>query len=213
MPAVNDRPVQLLVAHPERLDPQRRGAADALAGLAEELLDELTPQQVTALVERTRTLSERTGDTSLDADLESIIGPPLAPGERTRLAFEGLVRGAERRRALLTETVTAPEVARLIGAKTRQAAHDRLRAYRMLAVYDAGAWRFPMWQFDPEAPEGVLNGLPAVLRELAELDPYRRLQWLTTPQPELDNRTPAEALRAGEQRAVVMLAREAALGS
>jgi Protein of unknown function (DUF2384) len=208
----NDSPVHLLVAEPERLDPERHAAAQALAGLAEELLTELEPGEVSALVERIHELSEREGETSLDRDLEAIVGPRLESGERVRLAFEALLRGVERRRELLADTVTAPGAARLIGAETRQAPHDRLRAGRLLAVYDRGAWRFPIWQFDPEAPEGVIDGLAAVLSELSELDHYRRLQWLRTPQPDLEGRTPVEALRDGDARLVVMQAREAALG-
>jgi hypothetical protein len=211
MAPANDSPVQLLVADPERLDPERRAAAEALTRLAEEMLAELEPGEVSWLVEGTRELIGSAGQPSLDPELETIVGPPLESGERVRLAFEGVLRGVERRRQLLAATVTAPEAARLIGAKTRQAPHDRLRAGRLVAVYDRGAWRFPIWQFDPEGPEGVLDGLPAVLAELAELDPYRRLLWLSTPQPDLDGRTPVEALRDGDARLVVMQAREAAL--
>jgi hypothetical protein len=212
MTPATDTPVELLVAEPERLDPERRAAAEALAGLAGELLSELEPGEVTELVEHARELGEPRERGPLDADLDALVGPPLEPGERARLAFEGLLRGVERRRELLAETVTAPEAARLIGAKSRQAPHDRLRANRLLAVYDRGAWRFPLWQFDPAGPGGVIEGLPAALAELSSLDPYRRLQWLETPQPDLDGRSPVEALRDGEARFVAMQAREAALG-
>jgi hypothetical protein len=62
---------------------------------------------------------------------------------------------------------------------------------------DRGAWRFPLWQFDPEGPDGVVQGLPAVLRAL-RLSPLGKVSWLTRPNPFLDNKPPLDILKNGE---------------
>jgi hypothetical protein len=103
------------------------------------------------------------------------------------------------RRALLEGTVSVSELAHILGV-ARQTPHDRHKAGTLLAVKDGGQWRFPVWQLDPDGPDGVLAGLPAVLRALSEspLSAFGCLRWFTTGKPLLDGRTPIEALRAGD---------------
>jgi hypothetical protein len=76
----------------------------------------------------------------------------------------------------------------------------------LLAVMDRGALRFPPWQFDPEGEDGVVNGLPQVIRAL-EITPYQKVSWLTRSNYMLDDATPLVVLKRGEVDRVVRLAR------
>jgi hypothetical protein len=71
----------------------------------------------------------------------------------------------------------------------------------LLAVLDRGVWRFPAWQFDPEGPDGVVEGLPEVLRAL-EVSPLAKASWLVRPNQYLEGRTPLAALKEGRVEAV-----------
>src|SRR5690349_13699588 len=91
-------------------------------------------------------------------DVHPVTGRPTASREEQALvAFRSLLQLFEARRALLEEdTITAPQVAELLGV-SRQTPLNRLRDKTLLAVLDRGAWRFPLWQFDAEGPDGVLG--------------------------------------------------------
>ncbi|MGH3147230.1 MAG: hypothetical protein ACRDTR_15645, partial [Rubrobacter sp.] len=90
---------------------------------------------------------------------------------------------------------TAPQVANLLDT-TRQTPHDRVRSGTLLAVFDRGVWRFPAWQFDPEGPDGVIEGLPDVLQAL-HASPLAKASWLVRPNQYLEGRTPLETLKEG----------------
>jgi hypothetical protein len=68
---------------------------------------------------------------------------------------------------------------------------------------------YPVFQFEGRR---VLPGMRDVLRVLAPVvaTSWTIASWLTSPAPELDGRTPLEALRTGELDAVLALARQTA---
>ena len=132
-------------------------------------------------------------------------GRRFSAAERAEAEVDLLLRSFARRRELLADALTASEVATLLGT-TRQTPHDRLASGTLLAVMDRGAYRFPRWQFDPDGEDGVVRGLPAVIRAL-DVSPLAKLSWLTRANPMLDGRTPLACLRAGEAERVVALAR------
>lgn len=123
--------------------------------------------------------------------------PVPTPEERAKAHFLSLLDRFTARGRLLEDSLTAPQVARLLGS-SRQTPLTRLEAGSLLAVYDRGAWRFPAWQFDPEGPDGVVAGLSEVLRALGDLSPFAKLVWFTRANPYLEGRPPIEALRAGD---------------
>ena len=125
--------------------------------------------------------------------------------ERVAAEIDVLMRAFARRRELLAGTLTASQVARLLGT-SRQTPHDRLRAGTLLAVLDDGAWRFPAWQFDPDGDNGVVAGLPDVIRAL-DVSSIARISWLTRANAQLDGETPLACLKAGDLERVVALAR------
>ncbi|MEO0854111.1 MAG: hypothetical protein AAFY15_11525, partial [Cyanobacteria bacterium J06648_11] len=136
---------------------------------------------------------------------DSLAGKTYSRQERLELEMETLARHFARRRELLEGALTAPDVARLLGT-SRQTPHDRLRSQSLLAIKHNGKLMFPRWQFDPAGPDGVIDGLPEVLKAL-RLSDYSKLTWLARPNPYFESRTPVELLRQGERERVV---REAA---
>ncbi len=120
--------------------------------------------------------------------------------EKSALEMATLARSFRRRKELLEGALTAPKVAKLLDT-TRQTPHDRVRSGTLLAVLDRGVWRFPAWQFDPEGPDGVVEGLPDVLQTL-HTSPLAKTSWLVRPNQYLEGRTPLETLKEGRKEAV-----------
>lgn len=179
-------------------------------GTLQELWERLSRREWQALfAELERTLHEPLDGYEPGAVHPLTNAPVPTQEERARIYFLSLLDRFEARRRLLSDSLTAPQVARLLGS-ARQTPLTRLEADSLLAVYDRGVWRFPAWQFDPEGPAGVVAGLPEVLRALADVDNFARLVWLTKPNPYLDKRAPIDALRSGEVERVVNEARATA---
>lgn len=149
-------------------------------------------------------------DQKMDERADRLLERSFSPKERLELEFETLAQAFEYRRRLLSDTITASRVAEILGT-SRQTPHDRVKAQTLLAVQDNGAVRFPLWQFDPEGPDGVLRGFPAVLKALQFSD-FAKLSWFVRPNPFLDGRTPKEALKQGDHEAVLQEAEAAGYG-
>jgi hypothetical protein len=121
--------------------------------------------------------------------------------ERLQLEMESLTQHFAHRRQLLADALTAPQVAKLLGT-SRQTPHDRVASQTLLAIKDNGALRFPAWQFDPTGADGVVEGLPEVLKALPMSD-YAKLNWLTRENPYLDGHPPIQVLKQGDKAAVL----------
>jgi hypothetical protein len=117
--------------------------------------------------------------------------------DRALLAFRSLLQFFETRRDLLDGALTAPQTAKLLGV-SRQTPLNRVRENTLLAVLDRGAYRFPIWQFDPQGEGGVLPGLANVLDALEPQQPFAKLVWLRRPNPTLEGREPLDLLRDRE---------------
>lgn len=184
---------------------QERAARGAVAAL-QHLLDRTDPNEMDELAERVERALESVEASEEKRELAARIsgGRTYSPSERAALEAAVLARSFARRREVLAGALSAPEVADLLGT-SRQTPHDRTKACTLLGILDRGALRFPAWQFDPEGEDGVVSGLPDVLRVL-RLSPFGKASWLSRPNPHLDGRTPAEALKAGETAAVRRLA-------
>lgn len=167
-------------------------------GTLQELWDRLSRREWQALFEEVeRALQEPIAD-STPREVHALTKKPIPTAEeRATARFLSLLDGFTARRQLLDDSLTAPQVARLLGS-SRQTPLSRLEADSLLAVFDRGAWRFPAWQFDPQGADGVIQGLPEVLRALKGLTPFAKLVWLTRRSPYLEKRSPVEALREGD---------------
>jgi hypothetical protein len=148
-------------------------------------------------------------DSASDALANAIAGKSFSRQERIQLEMETLSKHFQHRRQLLESSLTAVQVAQLLGT-SRQTPHDRVSSQTLLAIRDNGKLCFPSWQFDPEGSDGVIEGLPSVLKAL-ELSDYAKLNWLTRINPYLDAQTPIQALKAGQKERV--LAEASAVGA
>jgi|SRR5665213_2645732 len=134
-----------------------------------------------------------------------ITGEPIpSPAEMTRIRRGNLFDGFAERHQLLQGSLSVAEVAELLQVG-RQTPHDRAKAGRLLAIRDNGRLAFPDWQFDPDGPDGVLDGLADVLHALqGPLSPLGRIRWFLRPKALLNGKTPLEALQAGHKREAIL---------
>ena len=167
-----------------------------------EIFKTLTPDEQAIVTQALgKVVSPEGIDPAAEALAESIVGRAFSRQERVQLEMDTLTKHFLHRRQLLESAISAPEVGQLLGT-SRQTPHDRVSSQTLLAIKDNGKLCFPFWQFDPEGPDGVIDGLPAVLKAL-ELSDYGKLNWLTRANPYLDGQTPVQALKAGQQEHVL----------
>ena len=183
---------------------RRRDAVERVIQGMRRLVDRLTPEEVEALAGRIEEALTSPPAQGTDSFVDAVSGG-RALGERDRvaLAVSSALTDFAYRRDLLADSLTAPQVAALLGT-SRQTPHERARAGALLAARDGGFLRFPAWQFDAATPDGVVTGLPDVVRALDDTPPLDKIAWFVTPKALL-GRTPLEALKAGD-RAEVLLA-------
>ena len=115
------------------------------------------------------------------ADPLSAVDDPLPPAEASRAVALAEAQAAETRRSLLQECGSAEEAAQLT-RRSRQSLERFRRAGRVLALREGNQWRYPRWQFDADAPGGILPGLREVLAEL-RLSPAGAGYWLVASKP------------------------------
>ena len=157
----------------------------------------LSPDAQQALLGAVEVANDATNARQADEDSRLTYWLGEAPEDPAQLEFKALQERFARRRDLLQHCIGSNDVVRLLALNNRQTPLDRLKAKTLLAIRDQGQWRFPLWQFDPDGPDGVIAGLPEVLAALSVAD-LIKARWLQRPQPLLDGQTPLQALRAGQ---------------
>lgn len=173
------------------------------------LLFRLFPEGIADFVEEATPYLERLQDSKAgvsDTDLDlaaAITGerPNFNDDEYIQMELESLIEFFKWRRELLKGSLTSRQVADLLGS-SRQTPHDRLRSGSLIAALDNGSRRFPMWQFDSAGPDGVIQGLPEVVRVLRISD-LSKISWLKKPNAFLDGHTPVDALKQGRVKDVI----------
>lgn len=142
----------------------------------------------------------------------------LDDGESVRLGREAAeaVIGPLLLRELLgpADRLDTTQVALLL-RMTRQAVHKRVRSRALLGVPGRGTTWFPAWQFDLEK-SGVKPVVTALLSAWVEAsgdtepDAESILIWAKTPQPELDETSPEDWIRKGNDDGPLLSAARAA---
>ena len=128
-------------------------------------------------------------------------GHTFTAEEALMLELETQQRVFTRDRELLRDTLSEAEAVERLQSP-RQAIVARLHNKTLLAVQDEGKWKFPVWQFDANGIDGILVGLPDVLRAL-DVSNMGKIGWLTTPNRYLEGRTPLQAMQEGDVVRVV----------
>lgn len=179
-----------------------RRALDRIAEAANSFLASLQPDEIEVLAEQLVINAPSKKFSKAEIAFAAKFGAnEIGDEEKRELEFAALKRFFEWRQHLLKNSLTSTQVAELLKT-SRQTPHDRLRKKGLVAIQDNGVWKFPIWQFDAEGPDGVIAGLPDVLKAL-EIPDYSKISWLTRSHPCLDGLTPIEALKQG-QKAKVM---------
>ncbi len=117
---------------------------------------------------------------------ELLEGEIWTSAEVAALEAEAQAHGSSRRRELLAEALTASQVADLLGV-SHGTLHDHWQSRSLLGVMDDGTLRFPAWQFDAAEPDGMVAGLPEVVRALS-IPVLSKIAWMMRPHQALDNR-------------------------
>jgi hypothetical protein len=142
----------------------------------------------------------------MDLDFANAIGArQLDPVEEQALEFASLVNLFDYRRSLLSNSISSPALANLLGV-SRQTIHDRFKSGQLLGMLDNNVLKFPNWQFDPSGPNGVVNGLPEVLATL-QCSAFAKISWLSTCNPVFSNLRPIDVLKTGKVDEVIREAR------
>lgn len=150
----------------------------------------------------------RTRATSIVA-VEDQAGRPKVPRadrELRRLEASMLGRSMEQRLKLLRGALPVDKVCEILGIKSRQTIHNRVKRGEMLAISDGNRVLLPRWQFDPSQPGGVLEGLPKVLHVM-QISPIAAANWFVLPNAHLGGKTPLAMMKQGKLEQVVDEAR------
>jgi hypothetical protein len=210
--AVALREASALKVSPERLEIFVRAARileDEEIQLLDKLLrwiDEGVSQERRAAMSRGLARALEAIPTRAPADPLAAVDDPLdAAGAAENVALAEMESQAVRE-TILKDCVDVAEAARLTG-RSRQALERLRRDGRLLALRTGSRWRYPRWQFDPDAPGGTLPGLDEVLGKIS-LSPTGAAFWLLQPSEQLGGHPPIELLRRRRHEPVVELARE-----
>jgi hypothetical protein len=113
------------------------------------------------------------------------------------------LRGIAAQEELAAETLSASDVAKLLGI-SRQAVDKRRAQGKLLAIVPPKRGnRYPAWQF---ARRGVIEGLEAVLAALKGHDAWTQVRFMMSENYRLGGKKPIDRLKAGDVASVVRAA-------
>lgn len=107
--------------------------------------------------------------------------------------------------------LTSAEARALLGGISREALSKKVKVGTVLRLKDdRGLTRYPAWQFDPVAQTAfsTIETLISIYRK-AGVGDRMVASFCATPQPELDDRQPAELLKKGESPELITAATRA----
>ena len=164
------------------------------------LFQGLAPDELSILAQRV--LSPLPQVTDSDNQFNSRLGVrQYSDDERIALEIVSLMQFFAYRKRLLQDALTAAQVAEMMGV-SRQTPHDRAKAGLLLGILDHNILKFPIWQFDPTGPNGVIQGLPEVLSTL-KCNSFAKMSWLASPNDVFDRLKPIEVLKMGRTAEVL----------
>jgi hypothetical protein len=134
--------------------------------------------------------------TVADSDDSNVSEDPLAAARE---------RGVHARAELLNAEgglIPASRLGQILGV-SRQTINQWRKRGRILGVRRGRAYQFPKWQI---YKNDVLPGLGDVLAVLKHIDDWSKLDFLVTPDPQLDDSTPLAFLRAYKTDSVIRAA-------
>ncbi len=183
------------VIHQIQVPQNKDEIAKAILHHVEASISEASPEHLQKIVDA---LKPKVIDPEKKALAKKIAGDDYSEGNLAVLELANLEQYYQRRRELLENSITTPEVAKLIGCQAITTVHDRRKAGTLLGLKDNGVYKFPLWQFDPEGDDGVIDRLPELLKTL-QISDFGKLNWLSKPLRAFEDRTPVEILKGGNE--------------
>lgn len=135
---------------------------------------------------------------------ENLWGPAPTPAETGAAQLTLLRRRFEARRDLEQQSVTRDQAAALLGV-TAQMITEYLRKHELLGFKNGRSWLIPLWEFDADLKRGFLPGLAPLYRSFPG-GVVTLTQWVLRASPDLDGRTPRDALAHGDVDEVLHVA-------
>jgi hypothetical protein len=136
-------------------------------------------------------------------------------GRNAAALAQAFDRAEERKVELLkrADMLNGEQLAAELGL-SRATVDNRRQEGKLLALEFGSkrGFRFPQWQRDLVEEPDIRASFEAVLNRLAPVGPWSRYRFFVQSAPELDGRTPVEALRAGQGEAVLHAAESWARG-
>jgi hypothetical protein len=108
------------------------------------------------------------------------------------------------RHQLAADGISRDATAELLGI-TAQSVTAKLAARKLVGIKLGREWRLPTWQFDPDAPTGVLPDLDT-LQAVFPGGPVTLSRWMLRAQPEFDGRSAREEMIVHGSAPVIELA-------
>src|ERR1700681_3068993 len=128
------------------------------------------------------------------------------PGKNAAALAQAFDRAEERKVNLLkrADMLNGEQLAAELGL-SRATVDNRRQEGRLLALEFGSkrGFRFPQWQRDLVEEPDIRARYEAVLNRLAPVGPWSRYRFFVQSAPQLDGRTPVEALRCGQGEAVM----------
>lgn len=168
-----------------------------------ELIASMPESRKKLLTEKLQNIAKQPDSNAQEQSIaDKIVGKTYSAEERKELELINLINSFSQREKLLENTINTPKVAELLACRSRQTPLDRLKNQTLIAVKDNGQWKYPLWQFDSEGDNGVIQGLPETLQAL-QVSNLAKVSWLTRSNPVFNHLTPIEMLKQGKFEAVL----------
>jgi hypothetical protein len=179
---------------------QKISSADKLLTIFQTLLDEESPAILADIASSLDRVQQSKSED--DQFVKLLSDKKYDEQDRKKLHIQNILNSFNYRRELLRNTVDVNQVMEILGYDSRQAPLNRLKAHSLIAIKDNKKWWFPLWQFDANTSDGIVNGLSEVLKTL-DCSNLAKISWLVSPSPYFEGKTPLEVLQAGDVERVV----------
>jgi len=132
-----------------------------------------------------------------------VLGPKPDATELRRTAAFGLVADHADRAAVVSDSLSRSQAARLLGVSP-QAISAMRRQGRLVALSVGRDLVFPAWQFDAAGSDGRLPSLEEIVRRYPGSVVSLSI-WMTTEHPDLRGMSPRDAVHNGQSDTVLTL--------
>ena len=180
---------------------QKIAPADRLVKKIQTLVNEESPSSLLSIVDSLDRINQyhscHLEDENDEEFLNLVSDRSYSDKEKENFYFQNILNSFKLRRKLLENTVDVNKVMEIMNYSSRQAPLNRLKNNTLIAIKDNEKWQFPLWQFDVNGSQGVVEGLPLILKTL-NCSNLAKVSWLSNPSPYFQGSSPIQMLKKGE---------------